>query len=428
MARINTVGIPRSGVSRNGTDRLRPVAVGRGDRRRRPTDHMRSVRWTNAGIVEALGQRQRAGKPLHLRALRREHGALLAAAVHRFGAYQAAIEAAGLNYEKVRRQPRRRWDKSNIIAELRRLRHRGERLNLRAVEQSFPALAIAAQRAFGSYRAAIGAAGLEYGKVAVFERGSWPASRVLRELREFKQQGTGLWVRAIRRRRPYLLPQAVRHFGSYANAARIAGLKADDIRALRFRRWSVENIGAELRGLYKRDPGLLATARMMRCNSGLWNAARHRFGSYRAALEAAGLDYRQVVRQMAPPMGCQDVIERLNRLHQRGADLRYSALERAEPRLLNAAQKRFGRYRKALEAAGVPVPPRAPLKYWSWPRVLQRIAELHARGVDLRFETAQKELQPLFFAGRYYYETWRNALHHAGVDYWRVVRGSRRQG
>jgi hypothetical protein len=92
----------------------------------------------------------------------RYHLTLFRKARHRFGSWRKAIEAAGLNYDEV--VQRQKWTPEKIIAEIKRLYMEGKDLSITAMQRSYPNLVAIAQspRYFGSWRAAVEAAGLDY--------------------------------------------------------------------------------------------------------------------------------------------------------------------------------------------------------------------------------------------------------------------------
>lgn len=116
--------------------------------------------WSREKVVESIRELQARGEALNVSAVERSHAGLVAAACALFGAWGGAIEAAGIDYARVRRQ--RRWSRSLIIKEISRLRDAGFRLTTTAaVRQESRALHAAAVGYFGSWAAALRAAGIK---------------------------------------------------------------------------------------------------------------------------------------------------------------------------------------------------------------------------------------------------------------------------
>jgi hypothetical protein len=154
----------------------------------------------------------------------------------------------------------------------------------------------------------------------------------------------------------------------------------------------------------------------------LFRVCGRRFGNYRKAVTAAGIEYTSVAKVLHRPMPAGEVVTRLQTLFERGKDLRYAPMTRCEPRLLEAARRRFGSYREAVIAAGIAYPPLQPLRHWTEPFVVKTLRELNRAGVDLRYANIKRCYQPLYQAARYYFGNYVNAVRQAGIDYDRVVK------
>jgi len=115
--------------------------------------------WTRAAVLTQIRVLHAAGEPLNVSHAEVRHGGLVRAASAYLGSWRAAIEAAGFDYLKIKRQ--REWSKAAVVTEIRRMRRAGMRLaTTREVRQRFRVLHAAAIRYFGSWAAAVKAAGL----------------------------------------------------------------------------------------------------------------------------------------------------------------------------------------------------------------------------------------------------------------------------
>ena len=127
-------------------------------------------RWTQQAIIQEIHDLHAAGESLKTRNIRRlGYGGMLAAAYRdsSLGSWRAAVAAAGLNYEEA--VPRHhRWTRPRIVATITQLHQQGKDLSYTGMKQQHPYLLVAARRAdtFGSWQAAIEAAGLDYEQVA----------------------------------------------------------------------------------------------------------------------------------------------------------------------------------------------------------------------------------------------------------------------
>ncbi len=115
-------------------------------------------RWDRNSIVFELRCRQREREALNSGSLQGEDPGLHAAAVRHFGNYDAALRAARVDPEKVRR--RRTWDKAAVLKTLKSARRNGSHLSDSAVRREHPALYGAAVRLFGSFTTARDSAGI----------------------------------------------------------------------------------------------------------------------------------------------------------------------------------------------------------------------------------------------------------------------------
>jgi hypothetical protein len=118
--------------------------------------------WTRDRIIEQILSYHRAGRDLSWRHISTVLDPPLAAAAiraNRFGNWQCALEAAGLDYEEIRRH--RAWEDAEILEELRRRNAAGESLRVSDAAVECPALVAAARRRFNGWYEAISAAGLD---------------------------------------------------------------------------------------------------------------------------------------------------------------------------------------------------------------------------------------------------------------------------
>jgi hypothetical protein len=320
----------------------------------------RFTKWDCNTIARELKRRHQRGEDIWSRGLRVTDSALHAAAVHWFGSYRQAVEAAGLNYVKICHCLPNTWSREKIVAEIKRLHRQGRPLHHARLERTHPRLVISMYRYFGSFRRAIRAAGIDYSTVMVRPARTWHPPRVIRELKQIYRDGTGLWNRALRRRSPYLMRAAKQLFGSVPRALQAAGVPRSAIIAPKRRR--------------------------------------------------------------RPLLAKAVIIARLRVLDSKGADLRAVALCTSDRHLYTSILRRYGSHRAALRAAGCMYPPRRPLRHWTWPLVLDELRELHRARYDLRHSSMKRSRRPLFEAAKYYFGSYVNAVAEAGIDYDEVVR------
>ncbi len=142
--------------------------------------------------------------------------------------------------------------------------------------------------------------------------------------------------------------------------------------------WTRDSITDELRKLHQRGVDLAYNA-MAKKRQSLLSAAAYHFGSYRKAIEKAGIDYASVSRR--PRWTKQEVIALIKAARRRDDDLHWSAVTRRRDDLGRAAfaalqPRLFGSWDRALHAAGLDADEIA--RYRSWDKA-SIVAELRAR-------------------------------------------------
>ena len=125
----------------------------------RPRERRKRMDWSKAAVVREIRERRAAGEPLHAEAVKREGRGLWSQGHNRFGSWDAALQAAGVAPNSVKR--RRDWTRQDVLDALRGRARRGRSLHYRAVEADEPRLYRAVRRLMpGSWDAALAEAGL----------------------------------------------------------------------------------------------------------------------------------------------------------------------------------------------------------------------------------------------------------------------------
>ncbi len=282
----------------------------------------------------------------------------------------------------------RLWNHERVICEIQ-YRHRAG-LPLTYVWRDWPGLYRAAQRYCGNWQQAVLEAGLS---PRPFRR--WSKERVVKELRA--------WYREPQREHDDwdhgLFSAATRYCGSWKQALQAAGLEPK-----RYRTWTRQRVIAAIQDRHVRG---LPITRIERRNRSLATAARYYFGGWRDALEAAGLgEHYQPVRSPRD-WHPQSVVAEIQECHQQGLPL--TKVWQQDPTLYSAAKKQFGSWRAALQAAGFQATRRA----WTKQEIL---AEIHARcreGESL--SSGLPANKTLAAAAVRYFGSWAKALQAAGV-------------
>jgi hypothetical protein len=243
------------------------------------------------------------------------------------------------------------WDKPRIKVELKKLYRSGTNLSYNALAKKKQSLVSAAAYHFGSYRAAVEAADIDYAVVS--RRPRWTKQNIIVLIKQAKRSGEDLHWSAVTRRRDELGKAAFaslqpRLFGRWDRALSAAGLDADDVS--KYRKWDRNTVAFELRARVQDDEPLNSGA-IQQDDSGLHAAAVRHFGTYDAALRAARVNPMDVRRRRTWTK--QDVVRALKAARRSGKHLSDSAIRQADPALYGAAVRLFGTFTAARKSAGL---------------------------------------------------------------------------
>jgi len=107
-------------------------------------------------------------------------------------------------------------------------------------------------------------------------------------------------------------------------------------------------------------------------------------------------------------------------MNSRGDDLNYATIAQDHVALLRAATRYFGSWRAAVEYAGLPYENVRKYKTWSKERIIARIKELHGKGEDLSWRQVSTVVDPQLAAAatkKKHFGSWRNAIESSGLKY-----------
>ena len=117
----------------------------------------------------------------------------------------------------------RRWTKDDVIREILAVEDR----SAKSVQRRFSSLYGAATRHFGSWKAAVEAAGIDYSCVVKRRSsGYWQVERILEAIQRMQKKNST----SARMNHVDLYSAALRTFGSWEKAIRAAGFDYDEVR------------------------------------------------------------------------------------------------------------------------------------------------------------------------------------------------------
>jgi DNA-binding XRE family transcriptional regulator len=249
---------------------------------------------------------------------------------------------------------RRSWSPAAVIAAIKARQAEGLPLSSDRVHYDDPPLMGAARRYYDSWSAALIAAGIDPATVRAPRnpRHRWSKAAIVRRIQEHAQAGHDLAAHRLAAIDAPVVSAAPKHFsGGWDEALRAAGYDPAEIR--RTRTWSPERIADRIRELH-RDRADLSDQSAQAYDGGFYGAAREHYGSWRAAVEAAGIDYSEV-RRNREGWTREAMIHEIRRAADRGISAAsYFLLLGAYPALM----REFGSAEAAYEAAGVEPPDR----------------------------------------------------------------------
>ncbi|HEX8550511.1 MAG TPA: hypothetical protein VF681_03035 [Abditibacteriaceae bacterium] len=183
--------------------------------------------WTRDKLIDEIRKLDKQGVDLSPTAIQKSHGALFSSARSRshFGNWREAIEAAGLDYEDIKRV-KQRWSRDEILAQIRKHHENGEDLldpQFKLRERGLY-LAACAHRYFGSWRRAVQAAGIDHEQLR--EKRIWTKTRILRCIQDLAKEGKPLGWAYVEQHCPGIYRAARRkeNFVSWHEALLAAGV------------------------------------------------------------------------------------------------------------------------------------------------------------------------------------------------------------
>src|SRR5262245_55882943 len=296
----------------------------------------------------------------------------------------------------MQRQPR--LSRSEVVARLRELakQHGGavsQRLIathdgqvLRSLRLYFATFALACQAARVEMAKPPRRPRLRPGSTAV-----WSKNKVVGELQRLDGEGesTG-WAELMESERAALVRAASAHAGGLLEARAAAEVEAPE-RLPPVPRWDHAAIVAEIQARVRSGETLAASRAPQRFVA----AARWHFGSWEAALEAAGVD-PGTVRLQRGRYTHEEIIELIRDMSREGLAVRSSTLKSRVK--LDSVRKLFGSIEAAVRAAGIEQVVTHGNQKWTRESVIDELKAREARGEMTLTRGLQRAVQ-LYFGG-----------------------------
>lgn len=228
----------------------------------------RAIKWSQERVIAELRRMARAGESTTLHDLKRQHSGLWSA-VKRYGGIQQLRKLVGIR--PLPRPPRTIWSRERILETLRERGRGGGSLSSTKVP---PGMVGAAIRIFGSWRAAVAAAGLTPAKA----RQRYTRREILDQLRRLAREQPALRWSELTRHVSW--PAIRRLFGSVEQA----------LRAAKLTNWPIRTMNPITRDSVIAELKERAAAGQYAILARLHYRVMRVFGSIEAARKAAGVE------------------------------------------------------------------------------------------------------------------------------------------
>jgi hypothetical protein len=183
--------------------------------------------------------------------------------------------------------------------------------------------------------------------------------------------------------------------------------------------WTQEKLIAQIKKLHREGVDLSPTS-MQITHGALFSSARSasHFGSWRAAIEACGLDY-DALKRVKGQWTREEILRRIRDMNAQGHDLldpRFKTKNRSLY-LAACAHRYFGSWKRAVEAAGLDHEQMREGRVWTQARILRTIQQLASQGKPLGWAFIEEHEPGIYRAARRRenFGSWAGALQAAGV-------------
>lgn len=214
-------------------------------------------------------------------------------------------------------------------------------------------------------------------------RRKWSKERILEEIRRLQAAGHSLSTRNMAEMGYSGMVTTCykpEYFGSWRNAVRAAGFDPREV-CRRRRKWTHERIIQRIRELHAAGEDLSHSAAKRHHQYLVVVAISPRFfGSWRKAVEAAGISYEEVSKHKY--WNRERIIQRIQELHAAGKPLSHEEAKQHYGALVSAASspRYFGSWGNAVRAAGIDYDSVRKINRWTRESILSTIRQIHASG------------------------------------------------
>jgi hypothetical protein len=372
--------------------------------------------WDENTVVAAIRSEVIARNEISYYATFKRVPSLLRAGQRIFGSWRKAIEAAGFNYDDIKKY--RTWSKERVIAVIQAHANEGHDLSWRYTSTELdPSLAAAALDYFDDWHKALEAAALNPELIARYKR--WSLESIEEELRLHVEEEAGVEYSSIKNKHHDMIAATYRRKVSFADFRNsVVGKPRKSIKELTIinksdkknnenkssvrKDWSNQLVIEAIKKRANENKSLCYKS-VLNEDKSLLRAGERYFGKWSIAVEKAGYRYDSIrLRKNWDKIKVTDRIKYWKDLEE---NLNYSyVLQKLDADLVAAATKktRFNSWDKALIAAGVDPAETKLYKMWTIGKVMLRLSNLREDGIELKFEVLKK-YSPDLLAAVYYH-------------------------
>lgn len=239
---------------------------------------------------------------------------------------------------------------------------------------------------------------------------SWTSEMVLDEIKAWQKADKPLYSHYMRQNYQELLAAGIRYYGSWRDAVEAANINYESVR--KYRDWSKARIISTVQELYAQGVDLSFRSMMLSKYAPMVYAAirPNHFGSWKHALEAAGLEANEIYRYRS--WDDDAILSEIRRLKEEGADLSSKRMDETANPLIATARRRFGNWGAAVERAGIDYNAIRRRRRWTKEKILEEIRNLKAQHMDLRSGSVRRTHPALFAAAckPRFFGSWGKAL------------------
>jgi biotin operon repressor len=257
-------------------------------------------------------------------------------------------------------------------------------------------------------------------------RKKWSRERIIDEIQNLQRQGISLSTRSMAElgySGMVTTSYKREYFGSWRQAIIAAGFDPREV-CRRKRKWTAETIIRRIQELHAKGEDLSHSAAKRDHQYLVVVAIDPRFfGSWRKAIEAAGIDYKDVSKHEY--WSKERIREQILSLYNRGESLSHEMAKRHHGALVSAASspRYYGSWGEAVKAAGLNYDEIRRINRWTREKIIKVIRDLHESGEAVN----NSNMRRLGYRGLMEaasrvenFGSWEEAVEASGLDYQEV--------